>query len=57
VEEQNTPTTSDEDVEDVEGHGLVERPPVEERDSLVEQPDVEGHSLVERPPVERPVVD
>jgi hypothetical protein len=54
VEEQNTPTTSD---EDVEGHGLVERPPVEERDSLVEQPDVEGHSLVERPPVERPVVD
>jgi hypothetical protein len=54
VEEQNTPTTSD---EDVEGHSLVERPPAEDRDSLVEQPDVEGHSLVERPPVERPVVD
>jgi len=54
VEEQNTPTTSD---EDVEGHTLVERPPAEDRDTLVEQPDVEGHTLVERPPVERPVVD
>jgi hypothetical protein len=61
VEEQPTPTTSD--TEDVEAHGVVDRPPAEDRDAAAEGPDVEGH-LLERPPaedrdavVERPPVE
>jgi hypothetical protein len=50
VEEQPTPTTSD--TEDVEAHGVVDRPLEEDRDAATESPDVEGHSFVERPPHE-----
>jgi len=57
VEENQTPSTAD--TEDVEGHGLVDRPPNEQPsvDANTEEADFEGHTLVERPPVDRPVVD
>jgi hypothetical protein len=53
VEEKDLTTSED---EEVEAHGLAERPtsesPTSERAS--EEPDVEGHGLIERPSSERP---
>lgn len=53
MEESKEPTTADN--EDVEAHGLVDRPPAEDREANTEEPEVEGHGLVERPPDMRPV--
>jgi hypothetical protein len=52
VEEQDLTTNEDE----VEGHGLVERPSSESptAEAMSEEPDVEGHSLIERPSAESP---
>jgi hypothetical protein len=53
VEESKEPTTADN--EDVEAHGVVDRPPGEDREANTDEPDVEGHALVDRPPDMRPV--
>lgn len=48
--------TKDAQSEEVEGHGLIERPSSESPTSEAqsEEPDFEGHGLTERPSSERP---
>lgn len=55
MEENREPTTSSE-TEDVEAHGVTERPPAERpgAEGYSESPDVEAHGFGERPPAERP---
>jgi hypothetical protein len=52
VEENREPTTTEND--DVEAHGVVEKPMDRPMEASSEEPDVEGHVFAEKP-VERPV--
>lgn len=53
MEEEKTPTTSD--TEDVEGHGVLDRPVEAEREGVLDEPDdVEGHGYVDKPVEARP---
>jgi hypothetical protein len=54
VDENKTPSGSETD--EVEGHGLTERPGAERpsAEAMSEEPDVEGHGYFEKPSAERP---
>ncbi|HEU5278613.1 MAG TPA: hypothetical protein VFU26_06895 [Gaiellaceae bacterium] len=54
MDEEKTPTTSDSD--DVEAHGVTDRP-VEDREAASDEPDVEAHGLLDRPGLDRPSQD
>ena len=47
MEEEKTPTTSD--TEDVEAHGVTDRPIEDEREGVLDEPDVEAHGYTDRP--------
>ena len=54
MDENKTPSGSETD--EVEGHGLTERPGAERpsAEAMSEEPDVEGHGFFEKPSAERP---
>jgi hypothetical protein len=54
VADKDPTTTSDK--EDVEAHGLLERPSAEQpsAEASSEDPDFEAHGLMEKPSMERP---
>lgn len=56
MDEEKTPTTSD---DDVEAHGYSDRPTSDDkdRDAASDEPDVEAHGLLDRPGVDRPSAD
>ena len=52
MEESKEPTTADN--EDVKAHGVVDRPPGEDREANTEEADVEAHGVVDKPVDMRP---